>query len=243
MSVMSAIRTDKLTKRFGELTAVDSLDLTVKEGECYGLIGPNGSGKTTIIKMLTGLARPSSGSARVMGKEIPNKALMREIGYMPQETAVYIDNTVGENLRFFGQINGMVREKIEERMEELLDFVDLADRRNSMVGTLSGGMKHRLSLACAMIHEPRMLFLDEPTVGVDPELRENFWNYFGIMVKKGITVVITTHYMDEACHCSRVGLMREGKLIADGSPGELLERTNTGSLEDAFLELARRGGR
>lgn len=237
---MHAIRTDKLTKKFGKFTAVSSLDLTVGEGECYGLIGPNGSGKTTTIKILCGLLRATSGTAEILGKKIPCRSVLRDIGYMPQETAVYLDNTVHENLFLFGEIHGMSKERIMEREAELLEFVDLSGWRNSLASTLSGGMKHRLSLACTLIHEPQLLFLDEPTVGVDPELRETFWNYFDEMEKNGITVVITTHYMDEASHCTKVGLIRQGKIIAEGKPDALKKKTGTESLEDAYLILAGR---
>jgi ABC-2 type transport system ATP-binding protein len=234
------IEIHQLTKTFGKFTAVDKLDLTVFEGEIYGLIGPNGSGKTTIIKMLTSLLRPTSGTARIFGNDIPCKSLMNQIGYMPQDTAIYTDNTVHENLCFFGGIYGMTPEQLKKREEEMLSFVDLQNWRDALVSTLSGGMKHRVSLACALIHEPRLLLLDEPTVGVDPELRATFWGYFEAMIQKGITVIITTHYMDEADHCSRVGLLRQGTLIAEGTPSDLKKNTGTTSLEDAFLSLAGR---
>lgn len=237
---MYVVETEKLTKKFGNFTALDSLNLKVEEGETYGLLGPNGSGKTTTIKILCDLLRPTSGSARVLGNLLPSTVVKNEIGYMPQETAIYLDNTVHENLLLFGRIYCMSAERIEKREVEMLKFVDLLDWRDALVSTLSGGMKHRVSLACALIHEPRLLFLDEPTVGVDPELRATFWKYFDTMSAKGITVIITTHYMDEANHCSKVGLLRQGKLIAEGKPNEIMNKTDTKSLEDAFLTLARR---
>jgi len=227
-----------LTKTFGKFTAVDNLDLTINKGEIYGLLGPNGSGKTTIIKMLSGLLKPTSGSVKIFGKTLPYKSVMNNIGYMPQETAIYLDNTVHENLSFFGRVYGISKEHLEKREQEMLQFVDLSKWRHALVSTLSGGMKHRVSLTCALIHEPTLMFLDEPTVGVDPELRATFWGYFENMAQKGITVIITTHYMDEASHCTRVGLLRLGKLIADGRPQDLIKSTRTTSLEDVFLTLA-----
>ncbi|MFH0750148.1 MAG: ABC transporter ATP-binding protein [Candidatus Gottesmanbacteria bacterium] len=190
--------------------------------------------------MLGGLLRPTAGTVKIFGNNLPCKPIMNHIGYMPQDTAIYLDNTVHENLFFFGGIYGMTREHLEKKEQEMLEFVNLQDWCNSLVSTLSGGMKHRLSLACALIHEPTLVFLDEPTVGVDPELRVAFWGYFESLVKKGITVIITTHYMDEADHCTRVGLLRQGRLIADGRPGDLKKSTGAGSLEEAFLSLAGR---
>jgi ABC-2 type transport system ATP-binding protein len=233
------LETDNLTKIFGKITAVNSLSLLIEEGEIYGLLGPNGSGKTTTIKMLCGLLRPTDGHVKIIGQFIPNRTMMQNIGYMPQETAVYLDNTVHENLLLFGEIYGMNKEEFLERENSILKFVDLIERRDEIASNLSGGMKHRLSLACAMIHEPRILILDEPTVGVDPELREIFWNYFDTLSKSGKTILITTHYMDEASHCSKVGFIRKGRLIAEGRPDFLKEQTNTSSLEEAFLSLTK----
>ncbi len=237
---MNVIETSDICKNYGDLKAVNNLNLSVSQGEVYGLLGPNGSGKTTAIKLLTGLILSTSGTATVLGHKIPSKSVLNDIGYMPQETAIYLDNTVHENILLFGEIYGLTRDQIAEREVELLDFVELSERRDSIASTLSGGMKHRLSLACAMIHRPKLLFLDEPTVGVDPELRATFWEYFEEMARDNITVLITTHYMDEASHCSRVGLMRSGQLIAEDEPERLKASTGTASLEDAFLALARR---
>ncbi len=237
---MTAIQTSKLTKKFGKFTAVDNLDLIIDEGQTYGLLGPNGSGKTTAIRMITGLLEPTSGTVRVLGKAIPSREVLSSIGYMPQDLAIYVDNTVHENLELFGKLYGMSTETFKMRESEMLDFVDLSGWKDSLASTLSGGMRHRLSLACALLHEPKLLILDEPTVGVDPELRASFWEYFGKLGKEGITVVITTHYMDEASRCQNVGLLRQGRLIAGGNPGELMKKHAKGSLEDVFLEIARR---
>jgi ABC-2 type transport system ATP-binding protein len=237
---MTAIQTSKLTKRFGKFTAVDNLDLTIEEGSTYGLLGPNGSGKTTAIRMICGLLEPTSGDIKVLGKAMPSKEVLSSIGYMPQDVAIYVDNTVHENLELFGKLYGMPPDRFKTREQEMLDFVDLSGWRDSLASTLSGGMRHRLSLACALLHEPKLLILDEPTVGVDPELRASFWEYFEKLGKKGITVVITTHYMDEAGHCQKVGLLRQGRLIAEGNPEELMKQHGKRSLEDVFLALARR---
>jgi len=234
------VEINDLTKTFGKFIAVDNLNLTIYKGEIYGLLGPNGSGKTTTIKMLCGLLRPTSGIVKVFGRKLPCKSIMNLIGYMPQDTAVYLENTVHENMSFFGSVYGMTKERLEKKEQEMLDFVNLTQWRDSLVSTLSGGMKHRVSLACALIHEPSLVFLDEPTVGVDPELRAMFWGYFSALAKKGVTVIITTHYMDEADHCSRVGLLRQGRLIADGPPNDLKKGVGVDSLEEAFLLLAGR---
>jgi ABC-2 type transport system ATP-binding protein len=236
---MLAVKTDNLTKRYGGFMAVDNLDLHVKKGEVYGLLGPNGAGKTTVIKVLAGLLKRNAGTAEVLGMPVPDKKISSRIGYMPQETALYVGLTVHQNLDFFGKLFGLDKGQIAEREAELLKFIDLEKWRNELVSNLSGGMKHRVSLACALIHEPEVLFLDEPTVGVDPELRISFWNYFNNLKERGITILITTHYMDEASHCDRVGFMQSGKLIAEGEPEAVLREADVKSLEDAFLFYAR----
>jgi ABC-2 type transport system ATP-binding protein len=234
-----AIETKNLTKKFGAFTALSDLNLKIENDAILGLLGPNGAGKTTAIKILCGLLKPTSGEAYIFGKKVPDRSILPQIGYMPQETALYLELSVHHNLAHYGEIYGMPRHRIAEREKELLQFIALEKWRNEPVSNLSGGMKHRVSLACSMIHEPRLLFLDEPTVGVDPELRASFWEYFNALKSKGITIVLTTHYMDEAQHCDRIGLLRLGKLIAEGAPGEITRQTNTTSLEDAFLALAR----
>ncbi|MDQ1371664.1 MAG: transporter ATP-binding protein [Candidatus Thermoplasmatota archaeon] len=233
-----AVVATKLRKEFGGLVAVSGLDLSIPKGTLYGMIGPNGSGKTTAIKMIVGRLRQTSGGARVLGEDSPLSARLADIGYMPQEMAIYTDLTVSENLQLFGSLYSMEREAYIKREEALLSMVDLSERRDSLVSQLSGGMKHRASLACAMIHDPEVLFLDEPTVGVDPELRVGFWQNFADLKARGKTIIITTHYMDEASRCDIVGMMRQGKLIAEGRPEELMERTSTSNLEDAFLEYS-----
>jgi ABC-2 type transport system ATP-binding protein len=237
--VSYAISADRLVKRFDDLVAVSDLNLRIKKGTLYGLIGPNGSGKTTTIKILMGLLRPTAGSASILGEKIPIRKNVTRIGYMPQEMAIYSDMTVHENLQLFAELYSVTNEIFQRREEELLKMIGLEDRRNSPVSQLSGGMKHRVSLACALVHDPDVLFLDEPTVGVDPELRAGFWGYFSRLRAAGKTIVLTTHYMDEARRCDVVGMMRQGKLIAEGPPDDLMARTSTTDLEQAFLMFAK----
>jgi len=234
-----AIETRGLSKQYGNFTAVNHLDLRVKKGEIYGLLGPNGAGKTTLIKMLCSILHSTRGKARVLGEEIPDGNVVSSIGYMPQETGVYMGLTVDQNLKFYGRVFNLDKEEMEKREDELLKFVALEDWKHEMVENLSGGMKHRVSLACTLIHQPELLFLDEPTVGVDPELRVSFWNYFYQLRQKGVTILLTTHYMDEARNCDRIGFMQHGHLIAEDKPSKLLEESRTDSLEDAFLVFSR----
>jgi ABC-2 type transport system ATP-binding protein len=236
------VETRRLVKKFGAFAAVDGLNLNIERGEILGLLGPNGSGKTTTIKILCNLLEASSGEVFLFGKKVGDPYIAPRIGYMPQDIALYLDLTVHDNMRLFGEIYGMDKADIEREVANLLRFIDLEEWRGSTIANLSGGMRHRVSLACSMIHSPELLFLDEPTVGVDPELRASFWDYFESLGRRGVTVVITTHYMDEAHHCSRIGLLRQGRLIAEGTPEEITESTGCQSLEDAFLTLARRGG-
>jgi len=238
--IPDVVATKGLRKTYGKILAVNDLDLLVHQGEIYGLIGPNGSGKTTTVKVLCGLLQADGGSAKVFDKDPGSTAVRPLIGYMPQDLAIYPELKVGQNLDFFGRLYGLGGKKLGHRKNALLKMVALDGRENSLVSTLSGGMKHRLSLACAMIHSPRLLFLDEPTVGVDPELRFTFWEYLHTMKAEGVTALITTHYMDEASRCDRVGLIREGHLIAEGTPNELRESAGAESLEDVFLVYSRR---
>ena len=235
-----AIHVNKLRKEFDEIVAVDDLDLRIPRGILYGMIGPNGSGKTTTIKILVGLLKATAGKAYVLGEKVPIQENVARIGYMPQEMAIYTDLTIHENLELFAELFSIDKDVFAKREEELLTVIDLMDRRDSLVSQLSGGMKHRASLACALIHDPEVVFLDEPTVGVDPELRVGFWKYFADLKARGKTVILTTHYMDEAVKCDTVGMMRLGKLIGEGTPRSLMDRTSTSDLESAFLALARR---
>ncbi len=237
------IHSSKLVKEFDGIKAVLDLDLRIPRGILYGMIGPNGSGKTTAIRMFVGLLRPTSGSAHILGEQVPVRKNIARIGYMPQELAIYPDLTVHENLELFAGLYSIGPSVFKDREKSLLSVIDLADRKNSLVSQLSGGMRHRTSLACALIHDPDIIFLDEPTVGVDPELRVGFWKYFAKLKAEGKTIVITTHYMDEAVRCDTVGMMRLGRLIAEGRPDELMKQTGTKDLESAFITFAERAGR
>ncbi|MGB9594199.1 MAG: ABC transporter ATP-binding protein [Anaerolineae bacterium] len=232
------VQTHGIRKVFGPIRAVDGVDLAVRPGEIYGLLGPNGSGKTTLIRLLVGLLRPTEGRATVLGRTVPDKALLAEVGYMPQANALYEDLTVRENIAFFGEMCGGVS---RQRVDELIALVDLRDRADSLIRTLSGGMRQRTSLACALVHRPRLLLLDEPTVGVDPQLRVAFWEHFRQLAQEGATLIISSHVMDEAERCDRLGFMRQGRLLAEGSARELRERAGTATLEEAFIRFAEAG--
>ena len=228
-----AIEVESVVKRYGAIRALDGISLRVRRGEIYGLLGPNGSGKTTLIRCLVGLVAPDSGRVRVLGRAMPDVGTLGRVGYMTQAAALYPDLSVLENVRFFAAISGGL-----EHVEEAIRFVDLEDRRRSVVATLSGGMRTRVSLACALAHRPDLLLLDEPTVGVDPQLRAQLWRRFRELTGGGATIVVSSHVMDEAERCDRLGLIRAGTLLAEGASGELRERAGTERLEDAFLKLS-----
>ncbi len=228
------------TISFGKLRAVNDLSMTITTGETYGLIGPNGSGKTTLIRLLVGLMRPTSGTIRVMGQRIPSSKVSPHLGYMTQLSALYQDLTARENMQFFCNIYGLRGKAQQQRIAEMLERVDLADRANDVVSKFSGGMKQRLSLACSLVHRPRLALLDEPTVGVDPQLRRSFWDYFAQLNTEGVTIIVSTHHLDEASRCTRLGLMRFGSLLAQNTPQELLRQSGQDNMEDAFLHFASR---
>jgi ABC-2 type transport system ATP-binding protein len=229
-----AIRAHGLVKTFGALRAVDDVTFDMAPGRIYGLLGPNGSGKTTLIRLLTGLTLPTSGWAEVLGTRMPSRPNLGRIGYMTQSDGVYAALTVAENVRFFGAAYGV---EGNEPVAHALEIVDLADRRSSIVGTLSGGQRRRLSLACALVHRPPVLFLDEPTVGVDPLLRVQFWAHFRALSDGGTTIVVSSHVMDEADRCDELLFVRSGKITARGTGQEIRVRAGTADLEQAFLRL------
>ena len=236
------VETSGLSRRFGSITAVRDLTLQIAAGEVFGLLGPNGSGKTTTIRMLCGLLAPSAGTATVAGIEVPESPdrIKERIGYMSQRFGLYEDLTVAENMDFYGGIYGLVDAGRSGRIAEVVAFLGLERRLPQLAGTLSGGWKQRLALACALMHEPALLFLDEPTAGVDPAARRSFWRTIHALAGAGTTVIVTTHYMDEAAQCGRVAMMSQGHLIALGTPAEVAAQVGGHTLEDAFVILQER---
>jgi len=230
-----AVEAVGLQKHFGGLRAVDGIDLALSPGRIYGLLGPNGSGKTTLIRLLSGLARATGGEARILGTKMPSRTALASIGYMPQAEAIYPDLSVGENLGFFARLEGHADKAAIDRV---LDLVELRDRKGTPALELSGGMRRRLSLACTLVHEPKVLFLDEPTVGVDPALRVQFWTHFRRLAADGTTILVASHVMDEADRCDELVFVRHGKVIGRGTGAELRARAGTDNLEAAFLILS-----
>ncbi len=223
MSVELAIRARGLSRRFGSLLAVDGLDLDVPRGQVYGFLGPNGSGKSTSLRMLCGLLKPSAGEVEVLGLRIPQQAeaLKLRIGYMTQKFSLYEDLSVAENLEFLAAIQALPRQRARQRIAEVIERYRLGQRRNQLAGTLSGGQKQRLALAGCVLHEPELLLLDEPTSAVDPQSRRDFWASLFELAAAGTTLLVSTHYMDEAERCHRLAILDRGRLVADGSPAEL----------------------
>jgi len=219
----SAIEVIDLTKRFGDFVAVSSLNFQVSSGEIFGFLGPNGAGKSTTIRMLCGILKPSSGKGTVAGYDIAkdSEEIRKRIGYMSQRFSLYEDLTVEENIDFFGGVYSLRKDKLAVRKSQVLEMAGLLGREKSLVAELSGGWKQRLALGCAIIHQPKIVFLDEPTSGVDPISRRNFWDLIYLLADEGSTVLVTTHYMDEAEHCNRICLIYRGRLIALGTPEEL----------------------
>jgi len=228
-----AVDVQEVSKSFGAFKALNGVTLRVRQGEIYGLLGPNGAGKTTLIRMICGLLEAHRGTVTVLGQRMPNVAVLRHIGYMTQQAALYPALSVEENVDFFAAINGA-----ESGVKEALELVQLYDRRKSVVSTLSGGLRQRCSLACALVHRPELLLLDEPTVGIDPQLRVQFWEDFRRMAAEGTTLIVSSHVMDEADRCQRLGLIQYGRLLAEGSPADIRAQGGSQNLEEAFLALA-----
>lgn len=236
---MIAIKTENLTRKFGSLTALDSLNLQVQEGEIFGLVGPDGAGKTTTMRLLTGILNPSAGEAWVYSKHTVREAepLKEHIAYMSQRFGLYEELSVLENINFYADVYGVAKEKRNETIERLLGFSGLLPFKERFAGKLSGGMKQKLGLACALIHTPRVLFLDEPTNGVDPVSRRDFWSILYDLLKEKVTIFCSTSYLDEAERCRRVGLIHKGKLLRCDFPDSIKKECSAKTLEQAFIQI------
>lgn len=245
MTDEKVIIAENLTKRFGSFVATDHISFSVSRGEIFGFLGANGAGKTTAMRMLCGLSRPSEGRAVVAGFDVASQVeqVKRHIGYMSQKFSLYDDLTVAENMRLFGGIYGMGRRQIAERTDDMLNELGFSNERNALVKSLPLGWKQKLAFALAIFHEPEIVFLDEPTGGVDPVTRRRFWEQIYQAADRDITVFVTTHYMDEAEYCDRVSIMVDGKIEALDTPSALKQNFGAGSLYDVFFSLARRASR
>ena len=239
----AAIVVESLTKKFGDITAVDGLSLTVDKGELFGLLGPNGAGKTTTINILCGLLEPTSGSVEVGGYDVRKETskAKKQIGVSPQETAVYPHLTGRENIELFANLHAMSKDKLKKNVDELLQKLSLRDYAKRQAGKYSGGMMRRINLAMALVHDPEIAFLDEPTVGMDPQSRRAVWDFIRELKKRNKTVLLTTHYMEEDEElCDRVGIIDNGRLISLGTPQQLKKQFNARNLEEVFLQLTGR---
>lgn len=231
------IRLEQVERSFGGKPVLQNVSLQVSEAEIFGLLGPSGSGKTTLVKLIAGIDKASAGSVHVLGERMPKLGVMRRIGYMAQSDALYAELTARENLEFFASLYGLGGSRRNRRIAETMELVGLTDHLKKPVRLYSGGMKRRLSLAAALLHEPSVLILDEPTVGIDPVLRQSIWRELETLSRAGTAIVVTTHVMDEADRCSRLAMIRDGRLIATGSPEALKRETGSDTIEQAFLHF------
>jgi ABC-2 type transport system ATP-binding protein len=239
---MSVVSLANIHKSFGKQQVLCGIDLTLEAGSITGLLGPSGCGKTTLVNIIVGSSRPGSGTAEVLGEKPPFTKVRKQLGFMPQSEALYLDLSARENLRFFGTLFGLRAKELDEAIPHILSLVRLEDQGRKTVSDFSGGMKRRLSLAIALLHSPTLLVLDEPTVGLDPEHRLELWNAFRALADAGACLLITTHVMDEAASCDGIVMLRDGGIIAQGSPAELMERAQAQNLEEAFLAFEREPG-
>jgi len=235
----ACIALQDISHSFGDKRVLYGINLNVPPGLIYGLLGPSGCGKTTAVKIMAGILEASSGSVHVLSETMPKLSIMNRIGYMAQSDALYANLTAEENLFFFGSLYGMKKDKIKEKTKEVMALVNLSEHRVKLVASYSGGMKRRLSLAMALLHEPEVLILDEPTVGIDPVLRKSIWDTLKSMADNGITIMVTTHVMDEAEKCDELAMMRGGRLIAVGTPMKLQRDIGASSIEEAFIHYGR----
>jgi len=231
----AAIQATGIYKRFGPQEILYDIHLQIRPAEIFGLLGPSGSGKTTLVRLITGIDIASAGEVLVLGQRMPNLEMFNRIGYMSQSDALYTELTGKENLEFFASLFGLHGAERKKRIRDCMELVDLTAHLNKPVSAYSGGMRRRLSLAVALIHQPAVLILDEPTVGIDPVLRQSIWNELRALCDNGTTIIVTTHVMDEADKCDRLGMIREGRMIASGTPAELIQAAGKTSLEEAFL--------
>jgi len=235
------IEVNNLTKKFGHFVAVDNISFNVNKGEIFGFLGANGAGKTTAMRMLCGLSIPSSGQAQIAGFDVykQTEQIKKNIGYMSQKFSLYDDLTVRENINFYGGIYGLKKDKLKEKTESLIDLLKIEDSKNKLLKSLPLGWKQKLAFSVAIIHEPKIVFLDEPTGGVDPVTRRQFWDMIYDAANNGMTVIVTTHYMDEAEYCNRISMMVDGKIAALNSPSELKKSYSSKNMHEVFVKLAR----
>jgi ABC-2 type transport system ATP-binding protein len=224
-----------VSKVFGKQTVLKDINLDIQKGEIFGFLGPSGAGKTTLVKQLIGLDLPTTGEIDLFGKRMPSLDLIQKVGYMSQSDALYTELSAKENLEFFATLYGLKRAARKQRIQDVLEIVQLNEHLTKLISQYSGGMRRRLSLAAALLHEPDLIILDEPTVGIDPVLRQSIWDRFYDLKNAGKTLIVTTHVMDEAEKCDRLGMIRDGKLIAVGTPNDLKEQTSSSTIEEAFL--------
>ncbi len=234
-----SIKTEGLTKQFGKLLVVNNVNLEVPKGHIYGFLGPNGSGKSTMIRMLCGVLEPTDGVGEVLGYDVKREpeSIKQRIGYMSQKFSLYEELTIKENLDFYSGIYGLKRKESRQRQQELIELSGLVGRENQRASSLSGGWKQRLALSCALLHRPELLILDEPTAGVDPVSRRIFWDIIKQLAKDGVTILVTTHYMDEAELCDEIGFIFFGNILIKGKPAELVKKHGVRNLDDLFIQL------